>query len=289
MKLSYRAYAKINLLLDVTGVLPNGYHSVVMINQSISLHDVVTVEVVPGRGIEITCDMPGIPTDQRNIVWKACKAFGGDRGLRITLEKHIPSEAGLAGGSTDAAAVLAALRRMFKPEMPTETLLTIGAKVGADVPFCLTGGCCLAEGIGEVLTPLPSLPQSYAVALTKPDVAVSTAAAYAAMDSIQLRRPKTGRAVALAKQGCWEQVLPLCANVFEQVVELPGLAEWKENALRQGALLAQMTGAGSAAIAVFDEKAISGETIAALGGFGDTVAVHKLVPHGVELIQEEST
>ncbi|MCL2300391.1 MAG: 4-(cytidine 5'-diphospho)-2-C-methyl-D-erythritol kinase [Firmicutes bacterium] len=251
MKHAYRAYAKINLLLDVTGKLPNGYHSVAMIMQSIDLHDTVTVEAAGRPGVGIACDLPYIPTDRRNIAWKACEAFGVTDGLNITLEKRIPSQAGLGGGSADAAAVLTALRDMFKPGMPDGELLAIGAKVGADVPFCLTGGCCLAEGIGELLTSLPCLPDGYEIEVLKPSAGVNTAKAYAALDTIALRRPQTAQAVGYARQSDWESLFPLCENVFEQVARLPGLAEYRRGRLEHGALLARMTGSGSAVYSIW--------------------------------------
>jgi len=251
-----KAYAKINLHLDVTGVLSNGYHSVAMIMQSIDLHDTVTVEAVPGPSVEIRCNLPYIPTDRRNIAWKACEAFGITDGLRITLEKRIPSQAGLGGGSADAAAVLTALRDMFRPELPDDELRFIGMKVGADVPFCLQGGCCLAEGIGEILTPLPRLPGDYEIELIKPSAGVNTARAYAALDQIDYKRPQTALAIELAKRGGWESLFPLCENVFEQVTPLPGLAEYRRTRLNAGALLARMTGSGSAVYAVWREGAM---------------------------------
>jgi len=251
MRSTYLAYAKINLLLDVTGVLPNGYHSVAMIMQSIDLHDIVTVEAIDSPGIEICCNLPYIPKDQRNIAWKACEVFGVADGLKITLEKRIPSQAGLGGGSADAAAVLTALRDMFRPEMPDGELRAIGAKIGADVPFCLTGCCCLAEGIGEILTPLPCMPGEYEIEVLKPSVGVNTARAYAALDQIDLKRPRTARAIALAARGDWEGLFPLCENVFEQATALPGLAEYRRERMQSGALLARMTGSGSAVFSIW--------------------------------------
>ncbi|MCL2531439.1 MAG: 4-(cytidine 5'-diphospho)-2-C-methyl-D-erythritol kinase [Oscillospiraceae bacterium] len=267
MKHTYKAFAKINLLLDVTGRLSNGYHTVQMIMQSISLHDTVTVEQTDEPGIAITCDVPSIPTDERNIVHKACKAFGLDSGLHIHIEKKIPSQAGLAGGSADAAAVLTALRDMFKPGMPMEKLCEIGMQVGADVPFCLIGGCCYAEGLGEQLSPLPCLPRDYRIALVKPDFGVSTAQAYAALDSIDIAHPDTQQALAHARSGEWEAMFPLCANVFEQVLDLPGLAQAKEKTItsvklaitkQNPAKLVQLTGSGSVVFAIDGAGALAG-------------------------------
>ena len=251
MKRTYKAHAKINLHLDVTGTRPDGYHSLVMLMQSIGLHDLVTVEAVDSPGIEIRCDLPYIPTDRRNIAWKACEAFGVTDGLRITLEKRIPSQAGLGGGSADAAAVLTALRDMFRPDLPGEALREIGAKVGADVPFCLIGGCCLAEGIGEVLTPLPCLPDNYEIEVLKPAMGVNTARAYAALDRMEFTRPQTERAIASAREGDWQGLFPLCGNVFEQAIDLPGFAQYRRERLERGALLARMTGSGSAVYSIW--------------------------------------
>ena len=282
MKRSYKAHAKINLLLDVTGKRPDGYHSVAMILQSIDLHDIVTVETVPGPGIEIACNVPYIPTDRRNIAWKACEAFGVADGLKITLEKRIPSQAGLGGGSADAAAVLAALRDMLRPDMPDEALRAVGAQVGADVPFCLRGCCCLAEGIGEILTPLPCLPESYEIEVLKPAAGVNTARAYAALDQIDYKRPRTAQAVELAKRGDWEALFPLCENVFEQAINLPGLEQYRRERMKAGALLARMTGSGSAVYAVWR----AGERPAGLKGpmACEGTFVCRAVTQGVEPI-----
>ncbi len=255
---TYLAYAKINLLLDVTGKRPDCYHNVAMIMQTISLHDVVTVEKIPGSEIEICCDQPGIPTDCRNIAWRAAKAFGQEYGppdgLRISIEKHIPSQAGLGGGSADAAAVLRALRDMYAPTMPDEKLISIGVRVGADVPFCIVGGCCLCEGIGEVLTPLPCLPNEYTIEVYKPRAGVSTKQAYTAMDSIELLHPDTALAVDCVRKNDWDALFPLCGNVFEQAVHLPDLAEYKRDRLQRGALMAQLTGSGSAMFPIWNKR-----------------------------------
>lgn len=278
-----KAYAKINLLLDVVGKRDDGYHDLITIMQSIGLHDVVTVERTAGEGIDIVCDVEGIPTDRRNIVWKACAAFGVTEGLKITLEKHIPSEAGLAGGSADAAAVLTALQAMY-PGVTRELLYRVAARVGADVPFCLMGGCCLAQGIGERLTPLPCMPKEYAVALTKPAVSVNTAQAYAAMDGVKLIHVQAGEAVALAQRGDWEALFPLCGNVFEQVTQLPHLAEAKRAALQRGAALVQMSGSGAAVFAVYRGDGLREDVAQALGVWGSKVECYRPVPWGVECL-----
>ena len=299
MRKTYKAYAKLNLHLDVPGLLPGplpgGYHSVAMLMQSVDLADIITVEQTQSTGVEIRCNLPYIPKNRSNIVWKAAEAFFAARipgtpvekmpGLRITLEKKIPSGAGMAGGSADAAAVFAALREMYAPEMTDEALRGVGAKIGADVPFCLLGGCCWAEGIGEQLTPLQSLPAEYQFAAVKPAVHINTANAYAQMDRVALKRPDTKRVFDYARQGGFAALFPHCANVFEQVIFLPGLAQAKEACAKAGALLTQMTGSGSAVFALHKatiESALFENGLRALGG--DSLGILRPVPCGIEKI-----
>jgi 4-diphosphocytidyl-2-C-methyl-D-erythritol kinase len=167
--------------------------------------------------------------------------------------------------------------------MPDDALRAAGVKVGADVPFCLGGGCCLAQGIGELLTPLPYLPRKYAIALVKPECSISTARAYAAIDATELRRPDTARAIALAKRGDWESLFPLCENVFEQAVPLPGLEQARAEAMRRGALLCRMTGSGSAVFAVYPRDLENPDGILrALEGLGGEARVYGPVERGVK-------
>ena len=285
-KLVYRAFAKINLLLDVVGRRADGYHNLVMLNQSIDMCDTVTVEKVQNQGIHVACDCKGIPLDEGNIVYRACNAFALYSDVSIVLEKRIPTGAGLAGGSADAAAVLAALNQLYSD--PTrESLYSIAAQVGADVPFCLMGGSCLAEGIGEALTPLPPLPNDYLIALVKPEISISTAEAYAALDKIDIIHPPAAQAIALAKRGHWEAAFPLCANVFEQVTALPGLAEAKRRAMDSGALLTQMTGSGSAVFSIFHKDINPGGIVEALRILNKNVKIYRPVPYGVRVIENE--
>ena len=295
MRKIYKAYAKLNLHLDVTGLRPEpqlvGYHSVAMLMQSVDLADIVTVESVRGPGIEIRCNLAYIPKNKSNIAWKAAEAFFAEihtqnmPGICITLEKKIPSGAGMAGGSADAAAVLAALREMYAPEMTDEALRGIGATIGADVPFCLLGGCCWAEGIGEQLTPLQSLPQDYQFAVVKPTVHINTANAYAQMDRVALKRPDTKRVLAYAQRSDFAAMFPLCANVFEQVIVLPGLAEAKEACAAAGALLTQMTGSGSAVFALHKADADAAPIMNGLRALGgDSLGILRPVPCGIKKI-----
>ena len=158
------AYAKLNLTLDILRKRPDGYHDLRMVMQRIALHDVVTVRMETGSGeITVHTDREDLPGGPDNIAWKAARAFYDavgqeSSGTEIVLEKHIPMQAGMAGGSADGAAVLLALQSLYAPEMPREALEQVGLQVGSDVPFCVRGGTCLAEGRGEILTDLPPLP-----------------------------------------------------------------------------------------------------------------------------------
>lgn len=263
MRITLQAYAKINLLLDVTGRRADGYHSTEMLMQSVSLRDTVTLETTEEPGITLTCDAPGIPTDNRNIAWQAAETFfsatGQPHGVAITIQKRIPSAAGLAGGSADGAAVFFGLRALFADAMPDETLSALALRVGADLPFCLRGGLCFAEGVGEILTPLPCLPPNYTLVLAKPALGIATGAAYARIDALtNPRHPPARRALEHALAADWEALFPLCGNLFEQVVPsdaAPTLEGIRLQMLAHGAALAQMSGSGPTMFGVFHEHA----------------------------------
>jgi len=191
MKLSTKANAKINLYLDVTGILENGYHKIKSVMQSISLSDTVSAEMLaPSAGectVELTCSVPTLPCNEKNLGMKAARAFFSAAEIpeyccRIHIEKNIPVAAGLAGGSADCAAVLRLLNELYGSPFDASELCRIGARLGADVPFCIIGGTCLAEGIGEILTPLPELPDIYTVVAIGGE-GVSTPEAYGLIDS----------------------------------------------------------------------------------------------------------
>ena len=177
---SIRAYAKINLGLDVIGRLPNGYHQVKMIMQSIDLWDELTFRRIR-KGISVTSDSSELPLDENNLIYKAAalllKECNISSGVGIHLKKNIPIAAGMAGGSTDAAAVFHGLNALFALGMDIEDLKRLGVQIGADVPYCIVGGTMLSEGIGEVLTPLPQVPEAFLV-IAKPEIAVSTKYVY---------------------------------------------------------------------------------------------------------------
>ena len=180
-----KAYGKVNLSLDIVGKREDGYHFLEMIMQTIDLYDVVNVVKIPS-GIEIRCNKNYVPTDRRNIAYRAAElfleTFKIKSGVRIEIEKNIPVAAGLAGGSTDGAAVIKAMNDLFKTNASKEKLSEIGVVIGADIPFCIYGGTALIKGIGEDITPLKSF-ENHILVLVKPNFGVSTKEVYGAIDS----------------------------------------------------------------------------------------------------------
>lgn len=272
-KRTRKAYGKINLALDITGKREDGYHLVRMILQTVDLYDLVTVERAEA-GITLTCDVPLLPTDERNLAYKAAqamiKAFDLPGGVKIHIEKKIPMEGGMAGGSADAAAVILAMDELFDLHAKTEELDRVAVKLGADVPFCLRKGTYLAEGIGEKLTRLPDAPHCDLV-LIVPDFGISTARAYAKADERKdLIHPDIGRLTGAIRAQDIKQMAAGMENVLEQVAvrEYPEIQRIKEKLLQNGALGAMMTGSGSVIFGIFDDpekadmclKAFEGET-----------------------------
>lgn len=261
MKVAVKASAKINLLLDIVGKRDDGYHLVQMIMQSVDLQDIVTVTLTDAPG-EVKVSCPGndeIPLDERNTAYQAARLFFQGTGLEnpgvsIKIKKRIPVSAGMAGGSADAAAVLAGLNYLFHNIADEEQLSDIGEKVGADVPFCLHGGTMLAEGIGTILSPLPDMPPCFIV-LAKPDVAVSTAQAYHKFDSLQevVHPDFEDMSDAVCLQSL-DEVGRYAANVFEQSIDIPEIGKLKEVMLAFGAVGACMSGSGPTVFGLFENR-----------------------------------
>lgn len=257
-KVTRKAYAKINLTLDVLGKLPNGYHSVRMVMQTISLHDTVSVSLDGSGKTTLHCSLPYLPVDRTNLACRAAAAFYQATGIAnpgtvISLEKQIPIAAGLAGGSTDAAAVLRALDTLHGTALGDERLCAAGLSLGADVPYCLLGGTMLAEGIGERLSRLPDCPKAHVV-LIKPPFSVSTAAAYAAMDAKQvMTHPDTDGMLHALGQGDLQGVCHRLYNVMEPSsgTKARQLAEIRGRLLDCGALGAVMSGSGPTMYGLF--------------------------------------
>lgn len=257
-----QAPAKLNLTLDVLGRREDGYHDLKMVMQSITLADRLTLR--PGRapGIQVSSSFHFLPTGEKNLAGKAAVCFyqalgRPARDLDISITKHVPVCAGMAGGSSDAAAVLRALNRLEGDPFSPEELAHVGEAVGSDVPYCVLGCTALAQGRGEVLTPLPPLPHCWVVAC-KPDFPVSTPELFARIDSCRIRRrPDADGLMAALEQGDLMEVARRMYNVFEDVLperQLARVADIKNILIQQGALGANMSGTGPTAFGLFSSQ-----------------------------------
>ena len=265
-----QAYAKLNLTLDVLGKREDGYHDLCMVMQSITLHDTLILTPNGGNGLRVKSNLHFLPTGEKNLAAAAALRFWEALGrepepMDIEIQKQIPVCAGMAGGSSDAAAVLRALNQQAgSPFTPTE-LAKVGEKVGSDVPYCVLGGTALAEGRGEILTPLPALPPCWVVAC-KPDFPISTPELFARIDSCKLRRRLNEMLEAL-KAGSLEEVARRMYNVFEDVLPeryQTRVAEIKQVLIQKGALGANMSGTGPTAFGLFDREEAAREAAEAL-------------------------
>lgn len=249
-KIFFPARAKINLSLDVLYKRPDEYHELEMIMQSISLSDMLVFSSRKDQKIIFTCDHPQVPTDESNIILRSVNKLkevtGVRRGAGIHLEKNIPVGAGLAGGSTDAAASLISLNRLWELGLPREQLLEIGAELGADIPFCMTGGTCLARGKGEILTGIPLLKPMW-VLLVVFNFSVSTAEIYGNFSPERvLQRPNTPAVIKALEKGDLKKLREKTANALESVTlsRYPEVSERKEELLNKGFSGVLMTGSG---------------------------------------------
>lgn len=261
------AYAKLNISLDVTGKRPDGFHDMLMVMQTISLCDEVTVTLCDGESFAET-NLHFIPGDERNLAVKAASAFfkasGMDGvGAHIKLFKNIPVGAGMAGGSSDAAAVIRALNRLTGEKMSPRELEAIAAGVGSDVAFCISGGTCLASGRGEELKRLPMMPDC-GIVVTKPEFSISTPELFKKLDSVKLRcHPDTDGLCEAIKRGDLLGVSRRMYNVFEDVPDrrMKTIASIKSRILDTGALGSVMTGTGSAVFGVFESEKAAGDAV----------------------------
>jgi len=253
------AFAKLNLSLDILGRRPDGYHDLRMVMHTVDLSDSLTLERTHEPGIQVRTGLSFLPTDEKNLAAAAALAFATATGqtvdgLRIAIDKHIPVCAGLAGGSSDAAAVLKALNAEAGCPLTAEALRQVGATVGSDVPYCLLGGTALAEGRGELLTPLTPLPPCTFV-LCKPPFPISTPELFSRADSVRLHcHPDTAGLLAALEAGDLAGVARRMYNVFEDVLEDRRRGEIeaiKGTLLDCGALGAVMSGSGPTVFGVF--------------------------------------
>ena len=256
-----KAYAKLNISLDVTRRREDGYHDMLMVMQAVSLCDEVTITREEGERVRASSNLPFIPSDARNLAVRAALAFQealgrSGEGLHIRLDKHIPVGAGMAGGSSDAAAVLRALNRMYGQPLDRQGLEALACQVGSDVAFCVAGGTALAKGRGEILEDLPAMPDCFFV-IAKPSFSISTPELFQKLDRKPLRRhPDTAGLVQAVEQGDLTALCRRMYNVFEDVPDrrMRTVREIKSRLLDHGALGAIMTGTGSAVFGVFPEQ-----------------------------------
>lgn len=253
------SYGKINLFLDIKGKLPSGYHRIKTIMQSIDLHDEIFIDEISENKIVIDCSDKAIPTDSRNTCYMAAKfikdIYKINTGVKITINKLIPSEAGLAGGSGNSAAVIAGLNKLWSLAISTEEMQSIGLKIGADVPFCLMGGTCLAEGIGEELTKLKDFIWEN-ILIIKPNFNMSTAFVYNRLShDLYNSYDKNNICNYIEEQNFFNAATSI-VNTLERVVEkiYPEINTVKDIMNKNNAVAAMMTGSGSAIYGLFPDK-----------------------------------
>ena len=252
---------KINLWLDVLGRRENGYHDVRMVMQTVYLYDLITLEKKEEPGIELATNLSFLPVNENNLAYRAAKLLVDEfqirEGIRITLEKHIPVAAGMAGGSSNAAAVLYGMNRMFSLGLTEEQLMERGVTLGADVPYCILRGTVLAEGIGEILTPLPPMPRCQ-ILLAKPPVNVSTRMVYEKLDACQIvNHPDIDGLIRGLQDQDLGKVASSMGNVLEEVTigEYPVIDEIKRIMRESGALNAMMSGSGPTVFGIYADRA----------------------------------
>lgn len=252
------AFAKINLTLDVLGKREDGYHDLKSVMQTVSIRDDVEIDLGTGKAWHLECDKDGVPCDETNLAWKAAEVFQQAAkvdfdGLEIRITKRIPSQAGLGGGSADAAAVLRALNRHYEYPFSIIALAELGAQVGSDVPFCVLCGTAMVEGRGERLRKLPDMPQDCVIVVCKPDFGVSTPELYKAIDRRAIGQRPDNKAMETALlEGDLDKICQEIYNVFDPLVteEHLELNYIKSVMNSYGAKAFQMTGSGSAVFAI---------------------------------------
>ncbi|MEF9945289.1 MAG: 4-(cytidine 5'-diphospho)-2-C-methyl-D-erythritol kinase [Lachnospiraceae bacterium] len=259
-EIELKALAKINLGLDVLGKRDNGYHDVRMVMQTIYLYDDVKICKVSQPGIQMKTNLFFLPTNENNIAYQAAellmKEFHIETGVEITLVKHIPVAAGMAGGSSNAAAVLFGMNRMFSLGLSEQQLMERGVILGADVPYCIMRGTVLAEGIGEILTPLAPMPKCYVV-IAKPSVSVSTKVIYEKLDALEtVVHPDIDGVLEGIQSADLSRIAASMGNVLEAVTveEYPIIQTIKQVMKEEGALNAMMSGSGPTVFGLFAER-----------------------------------
>lgn len=260
-RLELKALGKINLGLDVLGRRENGYHDVRMVMQTVYLYDRIIMKKSKTPGIRLETNLYYLPVNENNLAYQAAQMlmdeFHIEEGVSIQLDKHIPVAAGMAGGSSNAAAVLFGMNRMFSLGLSQKELMERGVKLGADVPYCIMRGTVLAEGIGEILTPLSPMPKCY-VLIAKPAISVSTKMVYEKLDSHEIEdHSDIDGILAGLKAGDLKKVAGSMGNVLERVTvdAYPVIDQIKKMMIKEGALNAMMSGSGPTVFGIFEEKA----------------------------------
>ncbi|WP_300685287.1 4-(cytidine 5'-diphospho)-2-C-methyl-D-erythritol kinase [Acutalibacter sp. 1XD8-36] len=270
-----RAYGKLNLTLDVLGRRPDGYHLLDTVMQSISVWDELDIQTSRQPGVHLQCNKDRLPTDSKNTVYRAAKFFLEDcglvdQGVYIFIKKYIPSRSGMGGGSADAAAALRGLNEMFKTGLTTEQLMAIGARVGADVPFCVMGGAARCTGVGANVEPVAPLPDCWLV-VCKPPVGMSTPRAYSILDQYPLSSTQaTPRMLEALEAGNLKRVAKCLGNRFDETIRLAPVRALKRAMVDAGALGSMMTGSGSSVYGIFVSEDQAREALETIDGMGRT-------------------
>lgn len=285
--ITIKANAKINLFLDILGKRDDGYHDIYSLMQSISLADIVSIKKTTQAGIRITSNIANIPVDDKNIAYRVADKFSKytdiELAIDIHLDKHIPIEAGLAGGSADGAAVIRALDELYSTDLSDEQLINIGASIGCDIPFCIFGGTYKAQSKGELLTKLPDI-NPVKLVVIKPEFSVSTAWAYKQFAGMKLPKPDGEFATKQILSGNYENIY----NVFESICssEYPQIESIKSSCIDLGASSVMMSGSGSAFFAFSDDDSVLATIKDHFLARNNFATICETVPYGMEFVVE---
>lgn len=281
MTVTRKAYAKINLSLDVIGHRNDGYHMVRMIMQTVDLHDTLTFGLNNSGTISISSSENRLTTGKDNLIWKVCELIrqkaGISDGIDIVLDKKIPMAAGMAGGSADAAAAFRGMNELFDLKMSDREMCEMAVELGADIPFCILGGTALSEGIGEILTPLPEMPDC-TILICKPQIDVSTAWVYKELDSVSIKEhPDTDSLVDAINTGSLGKICSNMKNVLEPVTgcKYREIGQIEDIMMQNGALNSMMSGSGPTVFGVYDNRTKAEEAYESLDqkGYGQQLYI----------------
>ena len=287
--LELKAYAKVNLGIDVIGKRPDGYHEVRMIMQTVKLYDRITMEKNDSGNIILSTNLPYLPVNEKNLVYRAIdmirNAYGITDGVTASIVKRIPVAAGMAGGSSDAAAAFVGMNQLFHLGITQQELMDYGVKLGADIPYCIMRGTALSEGIGEILTPLPPIPNCWFL-IVKPTFSMSTKFVYENLylDEIAVHPDIDGMKEALYQRDLIG-VTDRMENVLEQVTKkhYPAIGEIKDIMRKEGALNALMSGSGSTVFGIFKSKETAEKAAAACHEHPSVKQTHTVRPFNKSL------